>query len=184
MEKALRSRVIKLSKETAILLVAVIAAVALPQIVHGIGLFVGVGGMLGQILLPMYIPVLIIGFYRGPISGALTGFLAPLVSFCITGMPALAVLPYIMIELIAIGALAGLLAENELPAVLRVLLVQVVAKAIRLAAFGCNVYFATAGTLTAALLFGDVIRSVPGILLQLIVVTLLLKNKENDSDVR
>ena len=92
MEKTIRRKIIALSKETAILLSAVVAAVVLPQIVHGIGVLAGVGGMLGQILLPMYIPVFVISFYRGTVSGVLTGFLAPLVSFLITGMPATTVL--------------------------------------------------------------------------------------------
>ena len=115
MEKTIRSRIMALSKETAILILAIAAAVVLPQIVHGIGVLAGVGGMLGQILLPMYIPVFVIGFYRGPVSGILTGLLAPLVSFWMTGMPAVNILPYMMIELIAIGALAGFLAEKRFP---------------------------------------------------------------------
>lgn len=184
MEKTIRSKIIALSKETAILLSAVVAAVVLPQIVHGIGVLAGVGGMLGQILLPMYIPVFVIGFYRGTVSGVLTGFLAPLVSFLITGMPATTVLPYIMIELIAIGALSGLLAKSQRPALLRVTVALVGAKAIRLALFVANICFSNIGSLTASLVFGDVIRSIPGIVLQLVVVTLLLKNKEKERDVR
>ena len=183
MEKTIRSKIIALSKETAILLSAVVAAVVLPQIVHGIGVLAGVGGMLGQILLPMYIPVFVIGFYRGTVSGALTGFLAPLISFWITGMPATTILPYMMIELIAIGTFSGLLAKSHGSALLRVTAALVGAKAIRLALFVGNLCFSNIGSLTASLVFGDVLRSLPGIALQLIVVTLLLKNKEKDRDV-
>lgn len=180
MEKTLRSKLIELSKEAAILLAAIVAAVVLPQMVHGIGVLAGVGGMLGQILLPMYIPVFVIGFYRGHVSGVLTGILAPLVSFWITKMPATSILPYMMIELIAIGLLAGLLSQNTLPALVRVLFVQIGAKVLRLAIFACNMYFASEGALTASLVFGDVVRSIPGIILQLVVVTLLIKIKEKE----
>ena len=183
MEKTIRSRIMALSKETAILILAIAAAVVLPQIVHGIGVLAGVGGMLGQILLPMYIPVFVIGFYRGPVSGILTGLFAPLVSFWMTAMPAMNILPYMMIELIAIGALAGLLAKSKGAALWRVFLVQVGAKAVRLLIFAGNLYFAIDGALTVSLVFGDVVRSIPGILLQLVVVTVLLKMKEKEDNV-
>ena len=183
MEKTIRSKVIEWSKETAILILAIVAAVLLPQMVQGIGVVTGVGGMLGQILLPMYIPVFVIGFYRGPVSGILTGLFAPLISFWMTGMPAMNILPYMMIELIAIGALAGLLAKSKGAALWRVLVVQAGAKAIRLLIFAGNLYFAIDGALTASLVFGDVVRSIPGILLQLVVVTVLLKMKEKEENV-
>ena len=183
MEKTIRSRIIAFSKETAILISAIVAAVLLPQMVHGIGVVTGVGGMLGQILLPMYIPVFVIGFYRGPVSGILTGLFAPLISFWMTGMPAMNILPYMMIELIAIGALAGLLAKSKGAALWRVLMVQAGAKAVRSLIFAGNLYFATEGALTVSAVFGDVVRSIPGILLQLVVVTVLLKMKEKEDNV-
>ena len=165
------------------MILAIAAAVLLPQMVHAVGVVTGVGGMLGQILLPMYIPVFVIGFYRGPVSGILTGLFAPLISFWMTGMPAMNILPYMMIELIAIGALAGLLAKSKGAALWRVLMVQAGAKAIRLLIFAGNLYFAIDGALTASLVFGDVVRSIPGILLQLAVVTVLLKIKEKEENV-
>ncbi len=55
--------------------------------------------------------------------------------------------------------------------------------AIRLLAFAGNLYFATEGALRASLVFGDVVRSIPGILLQLVVVTALLKMKEKEDNV-
>ena len=110
MEKILSKKVIQLSKETAFILLAVIGAVVLPQIFHVLGIWFGVGGKLGQIFLPMYIPILIIGFYRGPVSGAIAGLCAPLISFALTKMPSSALLPFITVELIATGVLAGVFA--------------------------------------------------------------------------
>ena len=181
MEKVLRKRVIKLSKEAAFILLTVVCAVVLPQIFHGVGVLLGVGGKLGQIFLPMYIPVLIIGFYRGPVSGAITGLLAPLVSFAITEMPSAALLPFITLELIATGLLAGVFFKVKLPAVLRVLSVQVIAKLVRLAVFAISLYM-TNGTVTASALFAGVLVSVPGIVLQLVLVSFLIVKKEKQHE--
>ena len=177
MEKTLRKTIIKLSIEASFILLTVAGAVILPQILHGAGLLLGVGGALGQMLLPMYIPVLILGFYRGPASGAIVGLLAPLVSFAITGMPAETVLPYITLELVATGAVAGALSNVKLPAILRVLSVQIIAKAVRLAAFAISLYSAN-GTISATALFSGILTSVPGVILQLGLVTYLIVKKE------
>ena len=61
--------------------IAVVAAVALPQIIHVAGAALGVGSGLGEMLLPMHLPVLLVGFLAGPWAGLVSGFLAPLVSF-------------------------------------------------------------------------------------------------------
>ncbi len=180
MEKTLRKTLIKLSKESAFILLTIVSAVLLPQIFHGIGVFLGVGGQLGQIFLPMYLPVLIIGFYRGPVSGVITGFLAPLISFALTDMPQLALLPYITIELCATGALAGAFAKVKLPALLRVLFVQVIAKIVRLAAFAIATY-TVSGMVSASSLFAGMLISIPGVVLQLLVLTILLVKKERDN---
>lgn len=177
MEKTLRKSVINLSKEAAFILLTVVCAVVLPQIFHAAGVLLGIGGTLGQIFLPMYIPVLILGFYRGPVSGAVTGLVAPLVSFAITEMPSAALLPFITLELVATGLLAGIFSKVKLPAVLRVLSVQVIAKLVRLAAFAVSLYI-TNGTVVSSVLFAGVFTSVPGIILQLALVTFLIMKKE------
>ena len=173
MEKALRKTALKLSKETAFILLSVACAVILPQALHAAGVLLGVGGKLGQIFLPMYLPVLIIGLYRGSASGAVAGLLAPLVSFAMTGMPQAALLPYITLELIALGLFAGALLKIRLPAPLRVLLMLVAAKIIRLGTFAAGLYFAN-GTVAASLLFAGILISVPGIVILLVAGTCLI----------
>ena len=181
MEATLRKAVIKLSRESAFVHLTVACAVALPQIFHGLGVLLGVGGKLGQIFLPMYIPVIILGFYRGPVVGAVTGLLAPLVSFAITGMPTEALLPYITIELITTGLLAGVICEVKMHATLRILSVQVGAKAVRLLTF-LTVSLAKTGTVTLSQLFAGILTSIPGIVLQLVLLTYLLMNKEKGNE--
>ena len=70
MEQSIKKIALKLTKETVFILLTVASAVIFPQLLHVIGAEVGVGGKLGQMLLPMYLPVMILGFYRGVIPGA------------------------------------------------------------------------------------------------------------------
>ena len=177
MENTIRKRVISLSREAAFILMTVLSAVALPEILHGIGALLGVGGQLGQMFLPMYIPVLIIGFYRGPIPAAIVGLAAPLVSFALTGMPAVGVLPYITVELVATGVLAGVFAKVKIPAILRVLSVQAAAKAVRVLVHTVALAVMTGGV-KASVLFAGIAVSIPGLLLQLVLVSYLIAEKE------
>ena len=180
MENAFRKAVTKISKETAFVLLTAASAVVLPKILHGVGAALGVGGQLGQIFLPMYLPVLILGFYRGVIPGAVVGLLAPLVSFGLTGMPAQALLPYVTVELSATGALAGVFARSRMHGVLRVLSVQIAAKAIRLLVYAIALY-AARGTVVPSALFAGIPASLPGVLLQLALVGFLLEKKAHAS---
>ena len=176
MDKSLKSYAIKLSKETLYVLMAIVGAVVLPQIFHCVGIWTGVGGKLGQIFLPMYIPVLILGFYKGSLSGVVAGLLSPLVSFLLTAMPTQSLLPDITIELVATGFLAGAFSKIKMPAVLRVLSVQVLAKIIRVVALFISLYLMS-GVVSASVLFAGIAVSIPGVVLQLILVTLLIVKK-------
>ena len=182
MEKTLQKTLIKLSKETLFILLTVASAVVLPQIFHVVGAWCGVGGQLGQIFLPMYLPVLIIAFYRGIVPGAVTGLLAPLVSFALTGMPQTTVLPYITVELVAMGVLAGIFSKVKLPAILRVFLAQAGAKIVRLMVFAVALYLSKGGVL-ASTLFAGILMSIPGVVIQLLVVTYCIIKKEKQNKV-
>ena len=133
------------------------------------------------IILPMYLPVMILGFYRGIIPGAITGALAPLVSFMLTGMPAKALLPYIVIELVATGIFAGLLTRVKFFALFRVLSVQILAKIVRLSVYGVALYSVN-GTVATSALFAGILTSIPGLVLQLVVVTLVILIKEKKAN--
>jgi niacin transporter len=66
----------------------------------------------GATFLPMHIFVLIAGLLFGWRAGLITGLLTPLVSYFISGMPVLNILPQIMIELSAYGLIAGVLRQK------------------------------------------------------------------------
>lgn len=79
------------------------AALLLPQLFHLLGL-----QQAGQVFLPMHIPVLLSGLLLGWQYGALLGFIAPLLSFLLTGMPSGDRVLFMMAELFAYGFTAGL----------------------------------------------------------------------------
>ncbi len=64
-------------------------------------------GVPGTILLPMHIPVILIGFLFGPLYGLLLGILIPLLSSFLTGMPGALFLPIMVVELALYGLVSG-----------------------------------------------------------------------------
>jgi niacin transporter len=66
----------------------------------------------GPVFLPMFFFILLAGLLFGWRAGLLVGSLTPLVSFSISGMPPLPLLPRIFIEATFYGLAAGLLSEQ------------------------------------------------------------------------
>ena len=87
-----------------IVLCAVCAAlcVVLPMAFHAVQ-------NAGSIFLPMHIPVLLCGLICGGAYGLLCGVVGPLLSSVLTGMPPMAILPAMMVELAVYGLVSGLL---------------------------------------------------------------------------
>lgn len=65
----------------------------------------------GSIMSPMHIPVLLCGLICGWAFGLLCGLAGPLVASLITGMPPMAYLPPMMVELAVYGLLTGILMQ-------------------------------------------------------------------------
>ena len=80
-------------------LAALVSAVTLPQMIHALGAAAGLGTSLGEMLLPMHLPIILAGLLAGPFAVGTAGFLSPLISFALTGMPTIAMLPFMVIEL-------------------------------------------------------------------------------------
>ena len=119
---------------------ALVAAVALPQICHVAGRAMGLGTGLGELLLPMHLPILLVGLLAGPAVGAVAGLLAPLISFGLSGMPLVSVLPFMCVELVAYGLCTGALRAVKLPVLLKVVVAQLAGRAVR-----CLAIFAAGG---------------------------------------
>jgi thiamine transporter ThiT len=83
----------------------VILSVLVPWVFHQFHLA-------GPTFLPMHIFVLIAGLLFGWRAGLIVGLFTPLASYAVSGMPALTILPQIIIELSAYGSIAGILREK------------------------------------------------------------------------
>lgn len=157
--------------------VAVAAAVALPQAAHVLGAALGLGPAVGQVLLPMFLPVMAVGLLAGPASGLVAGALAPLVSFALTGMPAgplslLAMVP----EVATFGLACGLLATKRLPWIAKVL----VSEAAGIVVYAVVLALLAALTGSAGVdVFGTVLSvartGLPGLVIQWVSLPLMMR---------
>lgn len=162
---------LRLSKKEALrqlvgVVVSVIAAVGLPQVLH----LIGFG--LGEIILPMHLPVLLAGFVVGPYAGAVCGLLSPIISYLLTGMPQEAMLPFIVIELITYGFMAGMLKNVQMPNVLKVLSCQIGGRIIR------GIAIILIGGVSATVIWSSIVMGLVGIILQLILIPKILDRYE------
>lgn len=80
-------------------------AVATPWVFHQFHLA-------GPTFLPMHIFVLLAGLLFGWRAGLIVGLFTPLVSYGVSGMPVLTILPQIVVELSFYGLVAGMLRER------------------------------------------------------------------------
>ncbi len=120
--------------------------VAAPQLFHALGAVSGLGTSLGEVFLPMHLPIILVG---------------PLCSFAISGMPSAVMLPFMMIELCVYGLTAGILRNVKLPTIVKVVIAQIAGRAVRAGAillavnvFGSQVKVSTIWTSIGTGLFG------------------------------
>lgn len=149
-------------------------ATVVPQLFHLIG-----GKPLGNVFLPMHLPVILGGFLLGPTAALICGVLSPLFSFLISGMPAFPRLIFMMFELGAYGFITSLCTQKfRLPVFITLPLTWVVGRTVFLitAAFALHVLKAEIqGMPTAwAAVWTAVTTGVPGIILQAVAVPVLV----------
>lgn len=130
---------------------------------------------IGNMLLPMHLPVLLCGFLCGWPYGLAVGALAPLLRSVIFGMPPLFPTAVAMaFELAAYGAVCGLMMANRPRTVANVLLALVISMLAGRAVWGLVSWalYAVSGSPFGWQVFfaGAFARAVPGILLQLVFV--------------
>ena len=164
---------------------ALIAAVLLPQAIHLLGRAAGVGSLPGEMLLPMHLPILLAGLLAGPVAGAVSGAFAPLLSALLTGMPASAMLPFMMIELCVYGLVSGLLSRVRMATLLKVLIAQVAGRALRAVAILVAVYGFPYAALPVSVIWTSILTGLIGIALQWILLPLIVYRVEHGGhDVR
>lgn len=163
---------LSLTTKAASTVLAIVAAVALPQLFHVIGAVSGQGTALGVAFLPMHLPIIFVGLIAGPAVGAIAGVAAPLTSFMLSGMPGLVMLPFMMIELCAYGLIAGLLRYVKLPSLVKVVLAQFAGRVVLTVATAIAVFAFGSGNSIAATWTSDLAAGLPGLALQWALVPL------------
>ena len=152
---------------------AVTAAVALPQLLHIIGLVSNIGTTLGETFLPMHIAILAAGLLGGGTVGVISGALAPLISFALSGMPSIYMLPFMMIELASYGLICGLLANKSMPTLAKLLIAQIGGRAVR-AVFIVGAFYLLGSKIAPAVIWTSIAAGLPGLILQWALIPLLI----------
>lgn len=175
MENTIKSTVVFKTVKTKTLATigAIIAAVALPQLLHIIGLVSNMGTTLGEAFLPMHIAILTAGLLGGGTVGFISGALAPLISFALTGMPSVYMLPFMMIELASYGLICGLLANKSMPTIAKLLIAQIGGRAVR-AVFIVGAFYLLGSKIAPAVIFTSIAAGLPGLILQWTLIPLLI----------
>lgn len=160
-------------------LLAIIAAVALPQIFHVMGAVSGLGTALGEAFLPMHLPIILVGILAGPYAGAASGFIAPIISFALTGMPKTIMLPFMMIELCIYGLTAGMLRKSDMPTLVKVIISQVSGRAVRALAIIGAVYLLEVPAPAVSIIWTSIYAGIFGLVLQWAFIPLIVYRVEN-----
>lgn len=148
------------------------------------GLFIALGiiipflfhqvGLAGRIFSPMHFPVFFAGILVGPLSGAMVGFLSPILSFLLTGMPPPYAVPLMALELPVYGLAIGLFYRYLKAPLIVSLLVSMIAGRI---AFALGILtigsFIKLPVSFSSFLEASFITGLPGFFLQLIIIPVL-----------
>ncbi len=131
----------------------------------------------GSIFLPMHLGVLLCGLICGWPYGGVCGLLGPLVSSLLTGMPPAAVLPSMMVECCAYGAVAGLMMRfvrtKSATADLYISLISAMLVGRVSAGFAKSLIFSP-GTAPFLWVTTSLVTGIPGIVLQLVLMPLIV----------
>lgn len=165
--------------QTLAALAAIVGAVAVPQAFHLLGAVSGLGTALGETFLPMHLPIILVGLLAGPYAGAIAGLFGPLASFALSGMPGIAMLPFMMIELCAYGLFAGLLRNVKIPTIAKVVVVQLAGRAVRGAATLLAVYAFGNESVRVASIWMSISAGIFGIVLQWALLPLIVYRVES-----
>ena len=136
---------------------------------------------IGGMLCPMHFPVLLCGFFAGPIYGLFTGLIAPIMRYFIFGMPA-PLYPKAIImalELAGYGVASGYLYNNLRKTTFNIYISLVGAMIFGRIIWGVSkaFFYGLEGTKFGIVAFvsGGIINSIPGIIAQIILIPLIVR---------
>lgn len=137
-------------------------------------------GVPGTVLLPMHIPVLMAGLFLGQRYGALCGFMTPVISSLLTGMPPLwPTLPMMTFELITYGFVTGLLRKKfKMPLYISLISAMILGRIASGIVF-VFVMMPSGFMPVVESITGAVVTGLPGIVIQLAIIPALVKLLEN-----
>ena len=160
----------KINKKVLITAGYIISALMLPQMFH---LF----GIPGNVFLPMHIPVLLAGFTLGPIYGMLSGVASPVISCLLTGMPVVfPVMPIMVFELGTYGLISGLISKKEkIPFILKLIITLITGRIAYGLIYHIIKQFFFTGIASGISVINATKAGIPGILIQLVVITIAMK---------
>lgn len=154
-------------KKSIITAVCIALCYVIPLMFHGIQ-------NAGSIFCPMHIPVFICGLICGWQFGLLCGIAGPALSSALSGMPPVAVLPSMMVELAAYGTAAGLMMKlvrtKSTYADLYISLIVAIVCGRVLAGLAKALIFARGSYSMSAWIAGSVVTSWPGTVIQLVFI--------------
>jgi len=157
-------------KRALICAVCIALCVVLPMAFHSIP-------DAGSILSPMHIPALLCGLVCGPWFGLLCGLAGPLLSSQLTGMPMMAYLPPMMVELAVYGLVAGLMMQfvRTKKSLVDVVISMIAAMLVgRIVAGAAKALIFAAGEFTMAMWISSYfVAMIPGIIMHLVAVPAL-----------
>lgn len=139
--------------------------VIFPMLFHTVGL--------GSLFLPMFWPIAIAGFFLPLFHAMFVGGITPFLSFELTGMPPMVVLPVMIPELVVLALVVSILKRNVHLGVFWILLVALLGS--RLILFlSAGVLGKFIGLSTNLVSLGLLIKSLPGTLGMLLVLPIFL----------
>lgn len=154
-------------KRSIITAVCIALCYVIPLMFHGIQ-------NAGNIFCPMHIPVFICGLICGWQYGLLCGIAGPALSSALSGMPPVAILPSMMVELAAYGTAAGLMMKlvrtKSTYADLYISLIVAIVCGRVLAGLAKALIFARGSYSMSAWIAGSVVTSWPGTVIQLVFI--------------
>ena len=159
--------------------IALAAAVAVPQVFHWLGKVSGAGTAPGIAFSPMHFPIIIAGLLAGPFVGAVSGLLGPVVSHLLSGMPRGVQLPLMMAELFGYGLAAGLLRKANMPLLAKTAIAMVAGRVLRMLLCMAFFYVMGNGKVAPFGIWSSIPQCLPGIVLQLVLIPLIVFRVEN-----
>ena len=164
-ENILEKPIIKVKTLKQLLVIVTFTAltIALPLLAHQYHLA-------GPIFLPMHFFVLAAGLIFGWKTGLVVGAISPIVSFGLSGMPPIALIPLMTLEIAAYGFFAGLLKEKGINTFTAIILAMVLGRVVLF--FGVWVLLSTSPTVY---FFQALKLGIVGITLQLALIPFLVR---------